>query len=376
MYKSPRELTLIDSAPHAACKGTLLPLAADRIARARRAHSTRRVDLNEATALLGAGVRPRAGDLVLARVARIRQHTRLELPTGRRATLYPGDEIVVCYGDRYAPDQFESVVPNDLSPCHLVAAGGIASRHLCKHSRIKSPTEIEPVGILADRSGRAMNVYDWRLAAGGPSSATRPFTLAVVGTSMNAGKTTAAAHLIRGLTASGLQVGAAKITGTGSGGDTWLMKDSGAREVVDFTDAGYASTYRVAAPELEAIFLSLTGHLRDLGAEATVLEVADGLFQDETAAVLESAVFRKGIDGVLFAAADAMGATGGAAWLERRGLALMAVTGALTASPLAAREAQRSVSVPVLTLADLADPAITGRLAGLMEQERAGAATA
>jgi hypothetical protein len=333
------------------------------------------VDLNQAAALLGGDQTPRAGDLVLARVTRIRQHTRLELASGRRATMHPGDEIIVCYGNRYAPDQFESLVPRDLSACHLVAAGGIASRCLCKHSRVKAPTEIEPLGILADHNGHPMNVHDWRLpteAAQGP----RPFTVAVVGTSMNAGKTTSAAHLIRGLTASGLRVGAAKITGTGAGGDAWLMMDSGASEVVDFTDAGYASTYRVTAEDLEAIFTILTSHLRDQGVEAIVLEVADGLFQDETASILESAVFRKGVDGLLFAAGDAMGAAGGVQWLERKGLPLMAVSGALTASPLAMREAQRAVRVPVLTLGELSDSAITGRLAGLLAQDRVGAATA
>jgi hypothetical protein len=71
-----------------------------------------------------------------------------------------------------------------------------------------------------------------------------------------------------------------------------------------------------------------------------------------------------------------MGAAGGVQWLERKGLPLIAVSGALTASPLAMREAQRAVGVPVLTLGELSDSAITGRLAGLLAQDRVGAATA
>ena len=43
--------------------------------------------------------------------------------------------------------------------------------------------------------------------------------LIVAGTAMNAGKTTAAARLIKGLQRAGLRVGAAKVTGTGAGGD-------------------------------------------------------------------------------------------------------------------------------------------------------------
>lgn len=71
---------------------------------------------------------PHAGDLVLARVVKIGQHPRIELPDGRRSHLYIGDEVIVCYGARYAPDQFESHVPKEMGPCDLVAAGGLASR--------------------------------------------------------------------------------------------------------------------------------------------------------------------------------------------------------------------------------------------------------
>ncbi len=55
---------------------------------------------------------------------------------------------------------------------------------------------------------------------------------------MNAGKTTTAASLIKGVTAYGMKVGAAKITGTGAGGDFWFMIDSGTEPVLDFVDAG------------------------------------------------------------------------------------------------------------------------------------------
>lgn len=81
---------------------------------------------------------PQPGDLVLARVEQIGNHTKLELTDGRRALMFPGDEIVVCYGNRYAPDQFESTVPVDMSPCDLVAAGGIASREMTRHQRMKT----------------------------------------------------------------------------------------------------------------------------------------------------------------------------------------------------------------------------------------------
>lgn len=52
------------------------------------------------------------------------------------------------------------------------------------------------------------------------------------------------------------------------------------------------------------------------------------------------------------------------------------MTGALTAAPLAVREARQAVGVPVLTLADLSDPEITARLATLLRQGGLGVASA
>jgi hypothetical protein len=53
-----------------------------------------------------------------------------------------------------------------------------------------------------------------------------------------------------------------------------------------------------------------------------------------------------------------MGAADGVAWLRDHGLTVRAVSGALTASPLAVREAAEATSLPVLTAEALRDPAI------------------
>lgn len=47
---------------------------------------------------------PVAGDLVLARVAELGQHQKLESPDGRRTSLYEGEEVIVVYGARYPAD--------------------------------------------------------------------------------------------------------------------------------------------------------------------------------------------------------------------------------------------------------------------------------
>lgn len=336
-------------------------LDAARVASWKTPYSARRVPRSAYCTLLTGEVTPRVGDLVLVRVEKLGQHKHLELACGRRARLFAGDEIVLAYGNRYAPDQFEAEVPADVGPCHMVAGGGIAARVLSKHDRMASATRVVPLGILADSTGRALNLARFALPSM-PLPRSRPFTVAVVGTSMNAGKTETATHIIRGLKAAGLRVGAAKVTGTGAGGDAWSMRDAGAFEVLDFGDVGLPSTYLESEDSVQDSLCTLVAQLAADGAHAIVIEVADGVFQRETAALVQSAMFRRAVDAVVFAAGDAMGSVGGVAWLREKKLPVVAAGGLLTASPLASREAASALGVPVLTLEDLASPDVVHAL--------------
>lgn len=333
----------------------LAALSPLRLRSAKAAYTTRHVDLDACVSLL-TGVRPRVGDLVLAKVIGIGQHPKIELAHGRRASMFPHDEVIVAYGNRYAPDQFEAEVPPDLGPCNLVAAGGLAARVISAHRSMAEATRLEPVGLLTDADGNRVNLSAGVLPAPSGVVSTRPVTIAVVGASMNSGKTTTAAHLVRGLRQAGINVGAAKTTGTGAGGDVWLMSDAGAFPVYDFTNAGYPSTYRLDQDAVRGIFTSLTDRLAADGCEAVVLEIADGVYQDETARLVVDPVFADRVDAVLFASSDALGASAGVHWLRERGLAPLAVSGVLSSSPLATREAEAATGTAVWDLNRLSDP--------------------
>lgn len=308
-------------------------------------------------------VAPRAGDVVLARVDVIGHHSWLERPDGRRALLFAGDEIVVAYGARYATDQFEAEVPDDLGPCHLVAGGGLAGRVIGSHASVGSPTRITPLGLLADPDGAVLNLR---------SSATvipradavpnHPPVIVVVGTSMNSGKTTSAASLVRGLRRAGKRVGAAKVTGTGAGNDRWHLIDSGAAVVLDFTDAGLGTTYQVPHEDLVATYFGLLGALTESGADVAVVEIADGVAHHETARLLRDAAVNATIGHVVFSSGDALGALAGVTLLRSWDLTVAAVTGVMTASPLAQREASTLLDVPVVATPELVDPIVAAAL--------------
>jgi molybdopterin-guanine dinucleotide biosynthesis protein len=234
---------------------------------------------------------------------------------------------------------------------------------------MKRATRITPLGLLGDSAGNRLNLSHFRL----PQQALpeqRPLFLAVAGTSMNAGKTTACANLVKGLVRRRFRVGAAKITGTGAGVDYRNLVDAGADPTLDFVDAGYVSTYRTSVDQLRDILLTLGGALANSPLDAVVIEVADGLLQRETSQIFMMEEFTNLLDGVLFAANDALGAQAGVAWLTQRGLPVLGVTGVLTSSPLAIREAEQATGLPVYPTRDLARSVVASMMVACLKQRR------
>ena len=321
----------------------------------RFAYTTRRVNHADIAGLVMDDRAPAVGQLVLAVVETLGQHKQIELVTGRKARLYPGNLVVLAYGNRYAPDQFEARLPADLGPCHMVAGGGLAALAVAHHASMEAATTIRPLGLLANAKGEPLNLADYALpVALEPDHTVRPKVYFVCGTSMNSGKTYTAHELVRGFCAQGQRVAAAKVTGTGSGNDPWRLRDCGAHPVYDFTDAGYPSTYLLPQPVIEDVMEHLLCQLSALPLDAIVVEIADGIGLGETAALLESPRLRRWCDGVLFAAADPLAAQAGVEWLRQRQLPILAASGLMTAEPLVTLEAQGLLDVPVLSAQQLA----------------------
>ena len=394
-------MTTLDQTPqrattaHPALDAAALPapdaapaMLRSRIELAKHAFSTRAVGpflrRRENLRLLTGDHVPQAGEVVLARVTRIGQHKRLESPVSRRQILFDGDEILVAYGSRYAADQFLALLPGDLGPCHLAAAGGLASRVVDKNAAVSDATEIQPIGVLADDQGpiTLARAAAHRIIPGVGERPHRPGhdvpVIAVLGTSMNSGKSTVLAQFAHGLAQAGLRVAAGKATGTGAGNDYDYFLDSGAHRVLDFTDFGYSSTFQTPFEEVRDLYLSMVDELAggSVQPDVVLVEIADGLFQGETSRLLEDAQFGEVTDRIVFAAGDALGAVGGVGALAGLGRAPDFVSGVVTGSPLATAEARRAIAVPVVPTFDLAQGEVASRLVeDLVPAVRRGAET-
>lgn len=335
--------------------------------RAKWAFSARRVAQGDVAGLIEDARGARAGDLVLARVARIGQHRNIQLAAGRPSQLYEGDLIVMPCGARYAADQFEGVAEIG-AEADMLAGGGVLGRMREKHGKMGAPTRVTPLGLLADARGAALNLSAYALAP-----APRPAgisAIAVVGASMNAGKTATTASLAHGLARAGRRVAAIKATGTGAFGDYNAYLDAGAHVVLDFTDCGMASTYREAPARLSAALDTLLAEAAARGCDAAVVEFADGVLQTETDALISDPVLRSAFGGFLFATGCALSAVGGVSALAARGIAPLALSGLVARSPLLAAEAEAATGLRVLDLGDLCDPA---EAAALIRRAESGA---
>jgi hypothetical protein len=322
--------------------------------------TTRAVPLDEMAGVIPMYAPPRIGDLLLAEVLDLGRHYRMEIRTGHTMDLFPGDLIVGAFGNRYATDQYEGYVPSQpVEGCDLLSVGGVCGEVASQHaSMVLDPTRLRIVGLVSDKHDLPINQCAFGLppyAVDDLLESSTAEVILVVGSAMNSGKTTTAGTLARALSRANFSVAAGKITGTAAGKDGRFLEACGARPVLDFTSAGYPSTYMVGLEELLGIYRIILGHLRAANPDYIILEIADGIFQRETRMLLESAEFRRSADHVFFAASDSLSAETGVRSMREYGLPVRAIAGSVTQSPLASREAEEALSLPCMNIERIMD---------------------
>ena len=296
---------------------------------------------------------PVAGDLLLCEVLRTGIHGRVETVGGARSKIYAGDRLVYVVGARYATSMLEAVAQVGTNAVDMISASGLCGHVVSRSRDTTSPTRLRPLA-QAFVDGRPINVRDFALA---PPQADEegpdPRWVVVVGSSMDSGKTTACVSLIRGLVAAGFRVGATKLTGTASARDFGAFRDAGASPVVDFLDAGWASTVDCTPAELAQMVSALTSHVARAHVDWGVIEIADGLLQRETSEILSMVETLLGTCRIVLTVGDALGAVAGVDLLRGHGLTVEAVAGLVTNSPLACREVEGGTGVPCIPTSHL-----------------------
>ena len=295
---------------------------------------------------------PQMGDVVYGRIVYLGQHDTLENKQGRLHTIHDGRLAIFVYGNRYAPDYYESVIPEiPTQQVDLVARSGIIGHVRKKNSLVHDPTKVEVLGYVVDENGQPLNTLNFsKITVNKPHNATKQRAKLIlnIGTSMNSGKSTTARSCCWALSTLGKTVRGAKVTGTASLKDILLMEDAGAERIADFTYLGYPSTYLISTEEVGNIFKTMDFKYANNSKNYWVVEFADGILQRETAMLLENPWVRKRIHRLIFSAGDAHGAFGGLNILKDRfDLVPDAISGKCTSSPLGVEELQTMTNTPV-----------------------------
>lgn len=213
------------------------------------------------------------GDYVVGEVfGRSSSLYRIELTTGRIMPVYDGDLVVGTLGKRAATleatGDWHHIGQDGV--LDALTGAGLIGKCLSRSPLLPSLLRMHYKGHVMI-AGQKQTMQDFVKI---PHET--PFTLPVVlliGSSMSAGKTTAARVIIRLLRKAGLRVVGAKLTGAGRYRDIMSMSDAGAEAVFDFIDVGLPST---VCPEDE--FREALRHLLSMmgGVEADVAVIEAG----------------------------------------------------------------------------------------------------
>jgi hypothetical protein len=294
---------------------------------------------------------PTVGDLLLCEVVRTGIHGRVETTTGARSKIYPGDRIVCVPGPRYATSLLRATAEVGPEYADMISASGLCGRVVSRNRGVGTPTKLR---VLAQGfvDGIPANVGAFSLGA--PQMKTiDPRWVVVVGSAMDSGKTTACVSLIRHLVASGARVGAAKVTGTASSRDFRAFQDAGAVPVLDFLDAGWASTAGCSGPQLLEVVDTLTRHLRAASIDWGVIEIADGLLNPETRVLVQELPAVLGAFETVLTVRESLAALAGVEMLGGWGHQVVAVAGLVTNDPLSCREIELACSVACIPTGQL-----------------------
>jgi len=299
---------------------------------------------------------PVVGDVVYGEITRIGQHDQLENRSGRIHRVQPGSKGIFVFGNRYATDAFEAVVPDETHrTVDLIARSGVIGSVRVRNSRAADPTRVRIHGKVYTADSVPVNTLDHGMtpAKRRLKKLPRSSLILVVGTSMNSGKSTASVACCWALSSMGHNVRSSKATGTASLKEILHMNDAGASIYNDFTYLGYPSTYLLSESEVITIFDELDLKIANNPKNYWIVEIADGILQRETAMLLRSENLQSRIHRLILCASDPFAALGGLRALkEEYELVPDAISGLASGSPLGIQEIARHTDIPVFNSVD------------------------
>jgi hypothetical protein len=283
-------------------------------------------------------------------------YNTLELTSGRMAKVKRGDVIVGALGHRKALFGYSGHLPEQLVPddtVQLLNLGGVMGICDSANPDYGHPFDCRVLGTvlqfpyLGERIGVPARVGLETLPDEAPVDTRGVPVIALAGTSMDAGKTAAAAAIISRFRHNGLTIDAFKATGVALRRDILAMEDAGARNTMIFTDLGVVATTPGNGPPLTRTLMS---RLAEESPDVIVFELGDGLLGAYgVEAILRDEGIRSALTAVVLCANDPVAAWGGVRLLrEDFGIEPAVVTGPATDNQVGVDIIRDRLGVPAI----------------------------
>ena len=282
------------------------------------ASSTRHLRLSHDVTISETIQAPKAGQVLAVRVKGHKAvYNQIEDPSGRLLELDEGDIIAGVLGSRRALRGYAGVVPDKVERgdiLHVLNTSGVIGKVTSINPEVGPPREVEVLGailtfpVLAERIGVPADIATGAVPLRDDLPRCPP-VIAVAGTCMNAGKTSACARIIKHLAKTlNKRVAATKVTGVSLRRDALTILDRGASEVLDFGDAGFPSTVAGLTPRIAK---GLLAKLAQAEPEVIVMELGDGILGEYGVQdLLKDPDIRRVVKVWIMCASDPVGAWG------------------------------------------------------------------
>lgn len=255
----------------------------------------------------------------------------LEIVGGTMSAIKQGDIIAGVLGNRQALKGYVGQIPRTIAVgdvLNVLNMGGVIGECISANSDFGPPLQVRVLGA-AVVDGKPANIANHALPRVKRLTRSAPIIL-VSGTCMNAGKTTVACEIVRGLSDRGYRVAAAKLAGVATQRDLVNMRAQGAIEALSFSDAGLPSTTNTdecVVPAAKGVIAALNESRPD----AIIVEFGDGIMGHYGVDLLLGDLeLMSHVGAHILCANDLVAAWGGLLFLKQFGLVVDCVSGPAT----------------------------------------------
>ncbi len=267
--------------------------------------------------------------------------------SGRLGKLLQKDIIPAVFGQRKALREYSGKVPNKVNPgdeLYFLCESGLIGEIQGLNEFWGQPMKVKVIGSII-KNGKQMNIKDFSLDSKDVLKTGAPI-IAVIGTSMDCGKTTMICKIAEHLKSNRRKIAGAKLTGVAFMGDLLKMIDAGIYPVIDFVDAGLPSTCGNTEKTVNAA-ISIIKKLNKSNPYAIIVELGDGIMGEyNVAKILENKWFKKQVKILIVSANDFAGAWGAKQIINNLGLKIDLITGPVANNLTGVHFVEANINIP------------------------------